>query len=117
MLPALICHTPSGSSINQFFHYGLEIQYGYFGKYMVGSEIPSDFDLSKITTPISLHFSPTDKLVSPFDIQMLIPKLSNSHVYVHNINDKEFNHVDYLWGIDAASLIYSKIIQFFKKYQ
>lgn len=117
MLPAHICHTPSGSSINQFFHFGLEIRYGYFGKYMKGSEIPSDFELWRITTPISIHFSPADSLVSPLDVQRLIPKLNNSLAYVQNVNEKEFNHIDFLWGIDSAALVYSKIIWFFEKYQ
>lgn len=115
MLPALICHTPSGSSINQIFHFGLEIRYGYFGKYMEGSEVPSDFDLSRITTPISLHFSSADKMVNPLDVQRLIPKLKNSLAFVQNIREKEINHIDFIWGIDAASLIYSQILRFFSE--
>ncbi|XP_055325866.1 lipase 3-like [Sitodiplosis mosellana] len=117
MLPSLICHTPSGASINQFLHYGLEIRYGYFGKYMEGMEVPSDFELWRITTPISLHFSPADKLATWHDVQRLIPQLSNSLAYTQIINEKDFNHVDFIWGIDSASLIYPKIKWFFEKFQ
>lgn len=117
MLPALICHTPSGSSINQLFHYGSEIRYGYFGKYMKGTKIPPDFELSKITAPLSIHFSPADKLVSILDVQRLIPKLNNSLAYIQNVNEIEFNHIDFIFGIDSASLIYSKIIRFFGEFQ
>lgn len=115
MLPAFICHTPSGSSINQFLHYGLEIQYGYFGKYKIGTEIPPDFQLERITTPISLHYSTADKIVSSIDIKRLIFHL-NSVKYVQVIDEIEFNHIDFLWGIDAATLIYSKILMFFEMY-
>lgn len=115
MLPSFICHSPSGASINQMFHFGMEMRHGYFGKYMRNSEIPSDFELWRITTPLTLHYSHFDPFVSPIDVQRLISKL-NSVEFVQVIDGMEFNHIDFVWGVDSAKLIYSQIIQFFETY-
>lgn len=107
-----------GSSLKQFLHYGQEAQYGHFGKYKDTYEIPDDFQLSKITVPISVHYSTTDTLTHPIDVEKLITKLSNADVTVHKISDIDFNHFDFLFGMNsAASLIYSKILTFFDAHQ
>lgn len=116
MLPAFICHVPSGASFKQLLHYGQEIEHGFFGKYMNGFKIPDDFQLSRITVPISLHYSTSDVLAAAAGTKKLIPKLKNSEIYTQAIT-RPFNHIDFVWGIYSASLIYSKILQFFDKYQ
>ncbi|XP_031626275.1 lipase 3-like [Contarinia nasturtii] len=110
-----ICHGPSGASFNQILHYGSEISYDYFGKYMRDSKVPSDFDLSKIRVPISLHYSPNDKLSNSADVEKLIPKLNNSLALTQVVNQTEFNHIDFIWGKDAAKLVYSVILSFFEE--
>lgn len=110
-MPSFFCHIPSGSSVNQLLHYSQEIKYGFFGKYMKDDQIPADFDLSKITTPLSFHYSPTDRFTNNADIERLIPKLNNSLVYIQKLCS--FNHIDFATGIQAASVIYTKIMSFF----
>lgn len=88
---------------------------GYFGKYRDGSEMrQGDFDLSKITTPILVHYSIYDRLADATDVEKLIAKLPNV-VHVQRINGL-FNHLDFVWGIHSASIIYSKILDIFMKY-
>lgn len=92
----------------------MEIKHGYFGKFMTDDmNIPENFKLWQIKTPLFLHYSPVDRLVSPKDVNQLIPLLNNTQVYVQNIDEKDFNHIDFLWGVDAASIIYTKILKFF----
>lgn len=117
MLPAFICHVPSGASLKQLLHYGQEIQHGFFGKYMDGFKIPNDFQLARITAPISLHYSTSDILAAAAGTKRLIPKLKNSQIYAQAITRPKFNHIDFVWGMHSASLIYTKILQFFDKYQ
>lgn len=111
----MVCHSPNGASVNQLLHYSQELKYGYFGKYMHDSQIPPDFDLSQITVPISLHFSPVDRFTNPADIDRLIPLLNNSLVFTQTVH--EFNHVDFVNGIHAASLVYSEILRIFEEHQ
>lgn len=88
---------------------------GYFGKYSDGVKSQhKDFDLSKITAPISIHYSSFDRLADALDVEKLIPKLK-SVVFVQRINEL-FNHMDFVWGKHTASLVYSKILQIFQTY-
>lgn len=99
----------------QVLHYGQEIRFGFFGKYKIGLRRPPDFPLSRITAPISLHYSTADKLADATDVEILIPKL-NSVIFIQRIDDK-FNHIDFVWSMYSASLIYSKILDIFQRYQ
>lgn len=114
-MPSLVCHLPNGASSKQVMHFGQEIKFNYFGKYMKGSKIPRNFDLSKVTTPLTLHYSPSDRFTNSRDIERLISELYHV-VYVQEINDKDFNHMDFVWSVFSASKVYSKIINFFELY-
>lgn len=116
MYPAFLCHNPSGASFKQLLHFSQEIKYGFFGKYMHGSQIPTNFELWRITTPLILHFSLLEPVATPVGVNRLITELNNSQKCVQTI-DTKFNHIDFLWSINAASLVYAKIISFFQKYQ
>lgn len=97
------------------FILGQELKYGYFGKYMHDSNIPPDFELWRISVPISIHFSPVDRFTNPADIDRLIPLLNNSLVYAQVVH--EFNHGDFVNGIHAASIVYSQILKLFEEHQ
>lgn len=116
-MPAFICHIPSGASIEQLLHYAQGINDGGFGQFTLGSKLPPDFPLSRITTPISLHYSSADKLADIIDVNRLIPKLKNSVVFTQALDKPNFNHADFVWGVNSASLIYSKILNIFEKHQ
>lgn len=114
MAPAHDCHVPSGVSFNQFLHYGLEIKYGYFGKYKVGPEVPPNFNLSNIIAPLSLHCSSYDTLADPDDVDRLISELGNVSS-VQKINET-YSHVDFMWSKNNPTILYPLIIDFLNKY-
>lgn len=117
MFRSYACHGPSGASSNQFLHYAQGVQFGTFGRYMTnGSRITNDFPLSRITTPISIHFSSFDRLISGQDIEQLTSKMKNV-VYVQYIDKTKFNHIDFIWDTRVYSIVYLKILQVFKNYQ
>lgn len=111
-----MCHFPSGSSFKQFNHFVQETSHGFFGKYMRNSKIPRNFRLSRITIPISIHYSSSDRLSNATDVDILIPKLKNT-VFVQRIDTPKINHIDILWGEYSAALIYSNILNIFQMYQ
>lgn len=116
MLPAFMCYFPSGCSIRQLQHYAQESNLGFFGRFMTDKKKkPREFPLSKISTPITLHYTTADKLADPKDVEILIPKLKSA-VFVQRISTS-LNHIDLLWGSYSNSLIYSKILKIFQEYQ
>lgn len=82
---------------------------------MTGPKISPDFNLSQITAPISVHYATTDPFGNPVDSVKLIKKLKNV-VFVQRIDIHLFSHIDFIWGMNAASLVYSNILKVFQKY-
>lgn len=108
----------AGGSARQFVHYFDQKDYDYFGLQKTGTTVPSDFPLHQITVPISVHYSATDHLTDPTDVERLIPKLCGSRdLFVQKLNTSAFNHIDFVWGIHAAEVVYTKILNFFAKHQ
>lgn len=85
---------------------------------MKGKEIPSDFPLYQITVSTSIHHTTVDELADPEDVENLISQLNaTKFLHVQTIDSGEFNHIDFAWGIHAADIVYSEIIEFFANFQ
>lgn len=48
------------------------------------------------------------------DVQRLVENLPNVKP-VYKIKYSKFNHIDYLWGCDAKTLLYNEILQVLEK--
>ena len=56
-------------------------------------------------------------MATPQDVAGLIPKInSTGNVFYHKNIDK-YNHLDFIWGLDAATLIYNEIVNLALKLQ
>lgn len=91
---------------------------GFFGPKMKSNdtEIPSDYPLHQITAPVSLHFSTVDTMANSTDVKKLITKLTGSNnLHIQEINTGKFNHLDFMWGKNAAQIVYADIIKFFSE--
>lgn len=89
------------------------MDYDYFGCQKTGTDVPPDFPLHQITAPISVHYSSTDANGNAKDVEKLIPKLNGSRdLFVQKYDTTPFNHVDFIWGINAADIFYTKILDF-----
>lgn len=115
-MPTFAQHTPSGTSSKQLLHYAQSVRYGNFGKFMEDSKVTPDFELWRITALIQAIHSSADRFATPKDVNLLLDKLTNSLKSVYFINETDFNHIDYLWGKDAADMVYSKMLNFFESY-
>nr|CAD7606560.1 unnamed protein product [Timema genevievae] len=124
MLPVILGHTPAGSSTRQIIHYGQEVKSGYFRQYdhgsvenlfKYGSLEPPDYDLSKVTAPVALHYSNNDWLASITDVDALYSELPNV-IGMFLVPLDQFNHLDYMWAIDAKTLLYDTVISMMNQY-
>lgn len=96
-----------------FQHFGQEISYNYFGRKLHSSNsVPVNFRVDRITVPISLRYSKNDAVANLKDVYRLIPMLTETKcLYKQMIND--FNHLDFIHGVNAANIVYSQILAFF----
>jgi lysosomal acid lipase/cholesteryl ester hydrolase len=73
------------------------------------STSPPEYDLSKVSVPVALFWSDNDWLADPRDVDFLSTNLPNI-VLNRRIPMPKFNHIDFLWGLDADTLVYKEII-------
>lgn len=119
LLPVILGHTPAGAATKQLLHYGQGVESGKFRQYdygwwdnyfhYYGQLEPPEYDFNKVTAPVALHYSDNDWLAAVRDVDELSTKLPNL-LGKFNVPLPSFNHLDYLWAIDADSLVYRKVI-------
>ncbi|XP_022830192.1 lipase 3-like [Spodoptera litura] len=123
MMPVIFGHTPAGSSVRQLAHYGQGIADKGFRRYDYGSALanyreykvfkPPSYDLSKVTTPVFLHYSDSDPLAHVQDVDRLFSELGRA-IGKFRVPESTFSHIDYMYGINAKELVYDRVINLIK---
>ena len=70
-------------------------------------DTPPLYNASAMTVPVALYWAENDWLADPQDVKGLLPLLPNK-LYDKYIT--EWDHLDFIWGLDAANLVYKDII-------
>merc|ERR1712002_544243 len=122
LLPTIIHHTPAGASSQTVLHYSQEIHSGKFRGYDWGNEednlkhhgsegIPT-YSLSDVKTPVSIHYGQNDWLASLEDVLQAVTELPNIVKGMdHKVDYPNWNHLDFLWAIDADKLVYEPLVK------
>ncbi|XP_006831186.1 PREDICTED: lipase member N [Chrysochloris asiatica] len=118
-----VSHAPTGSSVQNLLH--IKQMYGAdeFRAYDWGSEAenmhhynqsqPPLYDLTAMKVPTAIWAGGHDVLVTPKDVARMLPQIRNLS-YFNLLPD--WNHFDFIWGLDAGQRVYSKIIALMKEY-
>lgn len=119
MLPVILGHAPAGASTRQMQHYGQLKRSGKFVQYDYGwlknywyyhSFSPPAYKLKNVRCKVVLHYSENDWLATPEDVEELQQRLPNV-VGKIVVEYPEFNHVDFVWGINARELLYRRVLK------
>ncbi|KAH0950683.1 hypothetical protein HN011_001245 [Eciton burchellii] len=123
-LPNILMHYPGGTSVNTLYHYYQNIVTRDFQSYDYGplsnyekykQKTPITYDLRKIVTSLALFYSANDALATKTNVLRLYKQLP--HVVLLEENSyKSFNHFDFLWAIDAKTLLYDHLIEVLQKF-
>ncbi|XP_025996194.1 lipase 3 [Solenopsis invicta] len=123
-LPDIISHCPAGTSIQTLEHYHQNMLMNDFRNYDYGiaenykrykQEMPPRYDLKKVTAPIILFSAENDMLVPEKNILELSKHLPNV-LLTEKVPYKFFNHLDFMWAIDAKSLVYDRMLELIQKF-
>nr|XP_018897743.1 PREDICTED: lipase 1-like [Bemisia tabaci] len=123
--PLFASHFPSGTSAKTLQHFAQSLLSGDFRMFsygkaknleVYGTELAPQYNLSLITSPVSLHYSSNDFLSHPADVNILASKLPNL-IGKFKVPFKNFNHVDYLWARDGRKLLYNQIMGIMNKHR
>ncbi|XP_022293605.2 gastric triacylglycerol lipase-like [Crassostrea virginica] len=121
-LPVYISHAPAGTSMQDMVHFAQMSRSGRFQAYDWGSpqmnrvhykqDTPPVYNVSAMTTPTVLYWADHDWLADPKDVATLREKIVNLK---GSFEIKSWNHLDFIWGVDAATVVYKPIIELIVK--
>ena len=66
------------------------------------------YNVTELTVKTALFTGGQDWLADPTDVANLIPKIKDVVFYHKNIS--YYDHLDFIWGLDASTQVYSEII-------
>jgi len=120
----MVHHTSAETSTKNVLHFAQMVDSEKFCKYdyksnrknnqHYGQTTPPDYDVSKVTTPTYIFWSPSDWLADQTDVELLAYRLRPETLKGY-YRYEGYNHMDFLWGMRAAPEIYTKILQLLKE--
>jgi pimeloyl-ACP methyl ester carboxylesterase len=74
---------------------------------------PPQYDLSQVKVPVALYAGTEDWLADPKDVDYLRNQLPN---VVQDFNIKDYDHMDFIYALNAQNILYKSMIQLMNKY-
>jgi len=121
-IPVYVGQHPAGTSVRNIIHFAQTINDQNFGMFDFGPEenmknynstTPPEYDVTRVTVPVAMYSGSNDWLVGPTDISKLSSKIKN---LVRNKVVDEWEHLDFIWAMNAPQAVYNEVIALFKKY-
>lgn len=75
---------------------------------------PPDYNLANVKVPVALYYAENDLLVSISGVEKLARQLPNV-IDKYLVPMHKFNHLDFLWAIDAKTLVYDRVVENLQK--
>ena len=105
-------------------HYAQEVNSGTFSHFdfgednnaIYGQDTPPEYSLEVINVPIASYWSQNDWLAQPSDVLRFLTRIPNS-ILSYEVPFEQWNHLDYLWGIDAKDILYPQVIEAMDDFQ
>ena len=73
---------------------------------------PPQYNIKDVQIPVALFWGKNDWLADPEDVQFLRNNLPN--IVADEYYD-DYNHLDFIWALNAADRVYTKMIALMKK--
>jgi pimeloyl-ACP methyl ester carboxylesterase len=74
---------------------------------------PPLYDLTKIKVPVALYWGGKDWLADPTDVQFIRKNLPN---IVDDYDIQDYDHLDFIWSINANEVFYKRMIHLMNSY-
>ncbi|GIL46967.1 hypothetical protein Vafri_3829 [Volvox africanus] len=129
-LPLYLGYTPAGTSVQNMAHWAQAVRArapnsmrcfdfgvncasfsGRCNQRMYGTIEPPRYNLTAITTPLAVFTGTHDRLSTPLDLEYLRESLGPGVVKLSK-NLEAYEHLDFIWGIDAKELLYDDVLRF-----
>ncbi|XP_057376937.1 gastric triacylglycerol lipase-like [Daphnia carinata] len=117
VVPTTIANSQQGTSVAVLAQFAQNVKagetfqaydYGPKGnRIRYGTKKPLEYDLKKVTAPVYVYSGGNDRIVSPKDVDWLLPRLGNLK---RSVRIKSYNHEDFVWGTDVKETLYDSVM-------
>ena len=70
---------------------------------------PPAYNLAELDIPTALFTGGHDWLADPMDVQTLVSYINHTVIYFNSTS--HYEHLDFIWGVNAATIVYDTIIE------
>lgn len=111
-----IQHIPNGISVNQLIHYVQLVRFGGFRQFNQsnGKTIPTEYNLTHITTPINLFYSIDELTATVESVNRIRSELGNVKLF-YAIPIRNFQHVDFIYSRFVREALNDKVVETINK--
>jgi lysosomal acid lipase/cholesteryl ester hydrolase len=85
----------------------------YYSSFLVLQTTPPEYDPKSIRVPVAMYYGDHDFLADRADVQYLLDNIPN---IVHQKQFFSWNHIDFIYGVNAPDFLYKDILELLKKY-
>ncbi|NWW87324.1 LIPM Lipase, partial [Rhynochetos jubatus] len=115
-LDVYMSHYPDGTSVKNVIHWAQVIKSGEFKAFNYGSknpamyhqETPPSYRVEEMPVPTAVWSGGEDWVADWRDVRLLLPRIIHLVTYGHI---PDWNHWDFMWGLDAPRHLYSSILE------
>merc|ERR1712212_1295814 len=127
LIDAFMHHSPAGTSSKTLLHVLQLVKSGGFHGFDWGSKIANNnhhglghgdiptYNLNDVEYPVAVYFGDNDLLADITDVEKTyfeLPFIINSpDIGIHEVDYKNWTHMDFVWGMDAKDYVYQDLIQ------
>ncbi|XP_051927682.1 gastric triacylglycerol lipase [Hippocampus zosterae] len=115
-------HCPAGTSVQNMLHWAQAVTSGKLSAFDFGAAgnmkhynqtTPPRYQVRDVKVPTAIFSGGRDTLADPKDVALLLTQLSNL-VYEQHI--PHWDHLDFIWGLDAPKLMFPAILKLLQQY-